>query len=253
MKRWKLHIWLFFYWWGISLLCDPISRLYLDSWACRKSWILWPCRRNRMTWSSSGCRSRRSHCTPTSYSSHPLRPYSLDQRERVSEGCTARMQATCSTYWGLLACLTNNKWGQYMKGEVGGLKVLFDFAPQSRYHASLHTHTHTYPHTCTHIDTLIYMLTHSCWAKESKAKSTVRVFCKRSNRKAFSKFQQSYCDSSRRQFTNRKTFSAARASHRHPLLTVIHWFENGKWNGEKSSLTPIICEQTTVIGYTWKH
>lgn len=47
-----------------------------------------------------------------------------------------------------------------MKGEVGELKVLFDFAPQSRHHASLSTHTHTH--------TLVYMLTLSIKAKSPK-------------------------------------------------------------------------------------
>lgn len=36
-----------------------------------------------------------------------------------------------------------------MKGEVGELKVLFDFSPQSRYYASLHTHSSTHALCCT--------------------------------------------------------------------------------------------------------
>lgn len=55
-----------------------------------------------------------------------------------------------------------------MKGEVGELKVLFDFAPQSRYHESLSTHTHT--NACTVLSL--------CEAvePESKVRATVCVF-----------------------------------------------------------------------------
>lgn len=125
------------------LFWDTKSRLYLGSWAYHKFWTRWQCRHNHMTSSSSGFHFHRWHCTPTSYSSPPLRPYSLDQRERERERSLALMQATCWTYSGLLACLTNNKGGEDMKGEVGELKVLFDFAPQSRYHGSLSTQMHT--------------------------------------------------------------------------------------------------------------
>lgn len=73
----------------------------------------------------------------------PLSVHIVWIRERERERSLALMQATCWTYSGLLACLTNNKGGEDMKGEVGELKVLSDFAPQSRYHGSLSTQMHT--------------------------------------------------------------------------------------------------------------
>ena len=86
-----------------------------------------------------------------------------------------------------------------MKGEVGELKENFDFAPQSRYHASLSTHT------CVHY--------------------VVHGVCVFGLEAPLCYSQQSYRGSG---YFPEYPGAHSGTGHRSLALSVIHWFENRK-------------------------
>lgn len=93
---------------------------YLDSWACHKFWIQWLCKHNHMTVFASGFHFHRWRCMPTSYSSPPLRPYSLDHTEEILSSDADHMLNLLRP----ASMLPNNKCGTW-KGKWGSSKLTF--------------------------------------------------------------------------------------------------------------------------------